>query len=456
MIQLTAKQKQLLQWMGYPLLALVIFFGAAWASFPTERLKGKLIESADRAGIELKIAELRRGFFPGKFIATTVIIKTRPDEPGEKPAVLVIDELEIDFGVLALLTASMDVDALASLGGGELEAALSMSSDEMSVQIKTEQLPTAGLPGLGVVLAGLKLSGGLNLDVDLTVPQEAGKLDWSKMNGVLALSCPGCSVEGKVVPKMTDARSTRMSAFAAEGVTLPRLSLGNAGGRIVIEDGRGDIETFEAKSKDGELYLEGYIEFTPKFMASRVETCAKFKFSDELKKENGKVAGMEAGMERARRDDGYIGMRWHGTFERPQRIGSRACVPGERPGRSRTRGRNADRDRPSINTGPSSRRGLVPDMPDPPEPAEPSVPEPEPTHELPPGPVPGADPNGDSAQPVEPPPIPDPRTSGPPLSGPSDDVAIDPSGADEEEEVAEEQPTDEEPTTDEEEEAQPE
>mgnify|MGYP001787609009 CR=1 FL=1 len=54
-----------------------------------------------------------------------------------------------------------------------------MGSDEFALSVKTEQLPTAGLPGLGVVLAGLKLSGGLNLDVDIRAPSKSGAIDWS-------------------------------------------------------------------------------------------------------------------------------------------------------------------------------------------------------------------------------------------------------------------------------------
>ncbi len=434
MRRLTNGQLRALRWAGYPLLALMTFLLAAWYSFPTERVREKAEEVLGETH-DVTIGEIERGLVPGRFYARNLIFKTRPEKPGEKPAVIVVDEIELDVSILSLLTGTISVDIEAALGAGSVTGAMSFSSDEIEVELSTKQLSLAGLPGLSVLFAGLPVDGGLNAKIALSMPADKkvnGKpVMWGAANGKITLSCPMCTVgPGKVTPKMDeDKRRTSAAIYAEAGVTLPKLDLGDNKIVIAFEKGRGEIKQFEAVSMHGELYGEGYLELGDPFGSSQVHQCFKFKFSDKAKQKNAKLEGMERGMEKARREDGYIGMRMSGTFDKPHRIGSRACIPGQSPAeirraaqrerRARRREQQKERERERANRTPPTAvmtgNGTV-NEDDRPDTAVPPDDNGAIKIDRAPGTRGGPD-------------VPTPRTSGPPLDGRKDDVAVDPSRA---------------------------
>ncbi len=343
-MQLNRLQKRLLRWTGYVVLVLVVFLSAAWASFDADRLRDKAVSSLNK-DYDVTIESIEKGIMPGNFTAYGVVFKTRPKKLDEKPTIIVIDRIDANVGLLPLLVGKISIDIDAALGSGTVEGEISFSSSEISVDLATEQLDVASVPGLSVLFAGLPATGGLNASIDLTVGKGDKGFSMAQANGSMTLSCPMCAVgPGKIVPRMQAGRRT--SAFAKEGVTLPKLNLGDNTMEFVLTDGRAEIETFEAISTDGEIYGDGYIEFKAPLSASEIHTCFRFKFSDKVKKKNARLEGMEKGMERARRQDGYIGMRMSGPLSKPKRIGSRSCTPGETPAdikRKRDRARRAQK-----------------------------------------------------------------------------------------------------------------
>src|SRR5690606_21626643 len=126
-----------------------------------ERVRGK-IEALARPHVDMQIESIDKGILPGNFTLTGVVLKTRPTEADEKPAVIVVDELNLDIGLLSLLagTASVEFDAL--VDGGAIEGELAASSDGVELEVSTEQLAMGAMPGLKAVFAGLPVDGKLD------------------------------------------------------------------------------------------------------------------------------------------------------------------------------------------------------------------------------------------------------------------------------------------------------
>jgi hypothetical protein len=110
-------------------------------------------------------------------------------------------------------------------------------------------------------------------------------------------------------------RPTRASAFAAEGMTVPRLTLGNAGAEIAISKGIGSIKRFDATSKDGWLKLEGRIEFKDPFALSTLPGCMTFRLSDELRQREPNFSNIEFMLPpRAKQQDGSFAIPTKGKL----------------------------------------------------------------------------------------------------------------------------------------------
>jgi len=340
---LTERQKKLLRWIGYPALAVVTFVYAAWLTFPADRLEERLMTALNEKA-DVDVEDFSLSWLPGKVTATNVVVRTRPKKKDEQPRTVIIDELDVGIGLLPLITGTISVDIRAQSGDGVIDGTVEKSGEDLMFSAETEDMPIKMMPGLNVVFAGLPANQGtLDAKVRLELPE--GK--WSLANGELDLACTECSVgPGKVKPTARPGR--KLNAFKAQGITLPELQLGNATAIMEIEEGRGTLRDFTAGSTDGELFAEGYMDFKDPVALSELNFCARFKFTDEVKKKNPKLAAMETGLEKARRDDGYIGMRLSRTVERPRRKGSRDCQPGKEPSPSNSNaGRTRSRPRPS-------------------------------------------------------------------------------------------------------------
>jgi hypothetical protein len=79
--------------------------------------------------------------------------------------------------------------------------------------------------------------------------RQAGAAD-----GAIRWTCAACVVgDGKAKLKVAG------NPMLAEGLSLPKLKLGDFTGRINFEKGVGKLQGVQAKSADGELYVEGEV-----------------------------------------------------------------------------------------------------------------------------------------------------------------------------------------------------
>lgn len=330
-MELSSRNKRILKWVGYPLLALVTFMFAAAHMFPYGRLKQAIVASLSQR-FNTSIASVEPTFFPGGVVIKTIMLQTRPRSTDEKPVSIVIDELDVNVGLFALLRGKVDVDVVADIAGGKIEGAIKYSKAGLVADVDTRSLPLQNLPWIrGAV--GLPAHGGLNASIALRLP----KLKWSEAKGRVTLSCPGCTVgDGVSKIRMTRDRYGRRNVFGEKGLTVPKLDLGNLSAEMDIKGGVGTIKKFAAKSADGELYISGKIHFRDPVKDSRFPGCMRFRLSSAFQKRQPKFGNIGLLLPaRTRQPDGFNALPMHGTLAALRWDPRRRCEAG--PGESSAR-----------------------------------------------------------------------------------------------------------------------
>src|SRR5690606_27098660 len=89
-------------------------------TFPYERLRDRVIDELS-AKYDVTIAEVGGTFLPGGVVFETVMLRSRPTGPEDKPFAILIDEVRLDVSFLALVLGRTDVDLMARMGGGTIE-----------------------------------------------------------------------------------------------------------------------------------------------------------------------------------------------------------------------------------------------------------------------------------------------------------------------------------------------
>ena len=358
-MNLSTRQKRLLRWIGYPLLAITTFIITLHLTFPYQRLKGKIIDAlADK--YDVTIYKIEPTTLPGGLILKTVSLKTRPTKPKEEPITILVNELRIDIGLLGLLRGRYDVDLVAELDGGTIAGNILVTGAGLEADLETKSLSLAQIPGLASAV-GLPMEGGLNATMNLTLP----KRRWREVDGKIKLSCPGCTVgDGvtKIKPKPLNGKTSRRrsAVFSAEGVTVPKLELGNLTGLIEIDKGVGKVKEFSAKSKDGELTIDGDIRFKDPFKNSTFPGCMRFRLTDELKQREKSFGNLPDLMRVTLDTDGFANVAMTGTLADLRWRPRKKCPTGSSGSGEKSRPTVTTRPKPTPPTAakPDKRPGL--------------------------------------------------------------------------------------------------
>ena len=291
--QLGRKTRLAIRYVGFLFLALVTFVSALQLTFPYDRVKDKIVDALSTK-YDVQISSVDRGIMPGRVYFNNVTLRTRPAKSDEVPSILYIERLEVDLGLLALIkgTASVRIDA--KIATGHLKGTVSISKDDTNIDIEGVDLPAANLPMREAI--GLPMSGKLELDVSLDLPNNTGKAggkvgpDWTKAAGEINFECPtGCTFgdgKTKLKPKLKNARS---AAFAADGIDFGKINVDTLIAKVTIKDGQLDLAKFETKSTDGELHVDYNMTLNAEFGESMVAGCLRFKGSDALQKREPKT-----------------------------------------------------------------------------------------------------------------------------------------------------------------------
>ncbi len=354
-MNLSLRKRWMLKWAGLPLLAVVTFVMTMHWTFPYDRLKGR-IEQVLASKYIVNINKIEPTFFPGGVILKTVVLESKPSTPDEPVTKVVIDELRVDVGLLGLVRGRFDVDLVADIAGGKITANVDASKSGLTLRVSTSSLSLANVPGV-MAAVGLPMTGELNADFNLKLP----KNKWAKASGTIKISCPECTVgDGKTKvkprarPGVSSYRRKRRELFIGDGVPVPKLSLGDFAGEIEIKDGVGTIKRLAGKSPDGELIIEGVVNFKDPFKNSTMPACLRFKVSDALGKRDPKFANFPALMGVPPIADGWSHVKAKGKLTQLRWVSTRGkpCVPA---GRKTKRGKSI-KSRPRVTTRGATRR----------------------------------------------------------------------------------------------------
>lgn len=273
--------------------------------FPFERV-GEFIEATmSNMGYDVEVGATRSVFGIGVKLQD-VRVATRPTD-GSKPSHFVIDNARITTSPLKNLMGGLAYNIKAEVFGGDI--AIDIEADEKQGEgtVAVNEVNLADLPGVKESI-GLPLAGTVSSEVQLLLP----KLRAAQADGRLEITCSECSVgDGKA--KLRVASNPMLS----EGLTMPKLRLGDLKGTIVFEKGNGQIESLRSKSPDIELDIDGTIRLADPVDLSQLDLYVKFKLSDKLVKSSDKFELLLQFAEtQGKRSDGFFGFRLQGSPRR--------------------------------------------------------------------------------------------------------------------------------------------
>ena len=323
---LSQGSKKVLAMVGYPLLALVVFAMTISYTFPYKRVKSLITDKVRRTH-DMTIGDMGPTWFPGGVKMESVLIKSRPKNKDDKPSLVAFQSVKARVGFFSALFGKPKISFKATNSQGQITGHVVQAKDYLDLGVQAKDFPLNQLPGVREAV-GIPVTGALNAEIELELPEKK----WKKAEGLVKFDCQGCTV-GDGVSKMKfrapegkklSARAKSTLAFASEGITVPKLNLGETEGEIVIEKGVGEIKTFTSQSDDGFFRLGGKVKFEDPVNRSLVPGCITFKFSESLKERLKKKEGPEKNFAAiefmiapvAKKDDGSFAFPLQGTLGR--------------------------------------------------------------------------------------------------------------------------------------------
>jgi type II secretion system protein N len=365
---LSPRVRKILRYVGIGFFAVVVFIFAFQLSFPYNRVKDRVVDALSDK-YDVTIGDVERGFIPGRVYFNDVNIRTRPTKPGDPVTTMLIKRLEVDVGILPLLHGTLRVYVDAKIGTGDLDATVWLprfGKKGVRFDIEGKDLPGTGLPMRAVI--GLPMTGKIDFSASLDLPNDVPKVgkptpNWKAAAGEFSLSCPsGCTFgDGKTKLKPL-VKNAGQQAMVGEGIDFGEVNIDSLYAKAEIKKGKLDVTKFDAKSKDGELYVEYSMTLDKVFGNSVVAGCLRFKGSDALLKREPKTYAAIQTTGAERRADGLFHIRLTDRFSMMKRL-NQECGPNVKI----NNGEN-------FNSGPTAPPHLTVMPPEPPKPPPPAAP----------------------------------------------------------------------------------
>jgi type II secretion system protein N len=282
---------------------LFVFFLVLILTLPYGRVKDYLVALADQQGYDVEAKSAGPALGLGVRIKD-ITIASRPSGGG-KPTRIVVPVAKLRWSLLGALAGRKTYQVSARVFDGDVDVETSRSKTESSLHIAATGIDLSEIPWVKAA-TNLPLSGRLDLRLDEKMP---GLLA-SATVGSLTWTCSACAVgDGKAKLVLPG------NPLLAEGLGLPKIRLGDFVGRVSIDKGVGRLQGVQAKSPDGELYLEGEIKLSQPLSASSFDLYVRFKLSDALLKSSEKLRTiMQFAGSAGKRPDGFYGLRVSGTL----------------------------------------------------------------------------------------------------------------------------------------------
>ncbi len=290
---------------GMGVFGLVVFLVAFMMAFPYDRVKDQLVALAAAQNLDMEVGSTGPTLGIG-VVMKDITLRTRP-EAGKKGSLISVERARIDVSPLAQIRGELayNLDVLAL--DGRIEASEHAEKTRSRTRLGTREISLAQFPGVKEAI-NLPLAGRLDMTLDLTKPnhrngEASGSLDWS---------CAGCAIgDGKEKLKIAS------NPLLAEGMSFPRMSLGDFAGKVTFQKGVGRLQGVHSRSPDGELFVEGEIRLADPVGYSYLDLYVRFKLSEALLKRADKLQillQLAEGM--GKRSDGFYGFRLTGSFAR--------------------------------------------------------------------------------------------------------------------------------------------
>ncbi|MDX2021518.1 MAG: type II secretion system protein GspN [Deltaproteobacteria bacterium] len=273
--------------------------------FPFDRV-GEFVEATmSNMGYDVEVGATKPLFGIGVKLED-VRVATRPTD-GTKPSRFVIDKARITTSPLKNLMGGLAYDIKAEAFGGEVAVVVEADKEAGSGKALIKDISLAELPGIRESI-GLPIAGTIHSEIELMLP----KLRAAAADGRFEITCNDCSLgDGKAKLRVPS------NPLLAEGMTMPKLRVGDLEGTIVFEKGTGLIEGMHSKSPDIELDVEGSVRLSDPVDLSQLDLYVKFKLSEKLVKSNDKFQLLLQFAEmQGKRADGFYGFRLQGSPRR--------------------------------------------------------------------------------------------------------------------------------------------
>ncbi|MSP59019.1 MAG: type II secretion system protein GspN [Myxococcales bacterium] len=310
------------KWVGYPLFALLVFVLSLYQALPRKQIQERLENDATAIlGATVEADDFGLTLFSGPGVsATTVLVKTRPLSPAEKPTRYTVEDLVLHFSLYQLLRGFADTSFSGRIASGSVSGKFRSVPDEGLLVVDASEIALAEIPGIALAIP-LPVAGVVELKADITTPKNV----IPQANGSVALTITDATVgDGKA--KLTIPGG---DPFLSQGVTIPKIALGKIAGKVVIDKGRAVFRDLRGHSKDLDVELDGYIELRDPLSLSLVHLYLKVKPADALLKREPALELMINGIAPlARRSDGYLGFSITGTPSSPFALPSKEVPAG--------------------------------------------------------------------------------------------------------------------------------
>jgi type II secretion system protein N len=420
MVTISPDRLRLLKKIGiYAGFGLLVFMVALYASFPYERAKETAIRTASKnMDLDLEIGSAGPAFMAIMF--RDIRVRTRPTTG--KPTRFTIDSAKFSPSIFSPLMSTPSFTLTVEGLGGKVvldQNGAPGKKGGFKTELVAHDIDLAEIPGIKEAI-NMPITGKVKLEVKIA--SETGR--YSDANGHITISCTDVVAgDGKTPLKVAG------NPFLAGGLTLPRVRIGDLGGRVAIEKGNAKLQGVESKSPDGEVALEGEIVLHDPLPSSTLNLYLRFKLSDAfLQKASSLQMILQAAAAAGKRPDGFYGLRIGGRLGQIappvlspiSPVTTTPALPARPAARSLggtiTPSPSPSPSAPPPPPPPAAAPPPPPPAPEAPPPPPPPTPEPAPAPAPPPG---GEGWKGAPAAPPPPPPAAEPPPAPPPEPPPA-------------------------------------
>lgn len=262
---------------GYTAFSVFALLAAFFLTFPYDALKDRARLEADAAGYFVRIGSMGPGLFAIRASDVQISKKGDSDPP---PEPLKLDSVSVGP---ALFPPGLKVK-VKGFGGTITTVVSGFSSVHLKVDAEDVDVSKGNLKGF----SGIDFAGVVDAHLDVTLPkgQASGGLpaepDLSQASGTVSLATKGLAVNGGTA-------NITIPQFGPEPtpVDLPKIVLGDLGGKVKIEKGTATIDELKNVSPDIELNVTGTMKLAKRLPYSEANLEVRVKPDPEFQKRLG-------------------------------------------------------------------------------------------------------------------------------------------------------------------------